>query len=112
MAIEQRAVQIPLQFHFEKALYRLKGELPDHFKEARRLYGEKLLPDDAWYEEHKGKFIAIIGNEILVDEDDDSLMRNAYQKWGYRPIFMSQVTREKKRVIIRPRARKRQIPKS
>ena len=93
--------------HPESIEYINTGKLPAHFSEARRFFREDLLPNNEWYTTNQNKYVAILGEEILVDDDPDALLQRAYEQWGKRPIYTAKVTRERKVVKIRPRAIRR-----
>ena len=98
---------VPLKIHEEAFEYWRSGKLPEHFKIAQT-YFEKQLKDDEWYKKYNGKYVAIMPDkEAIVDKDIDKLLKIAYDKWGYRPIFVSLVSRERVVTTLRPRLKHR-----
>ena len=95
-------VERPPQIHVEGLEWIYSGKLPNHIQAASRDF-QRLLEDDRWYGEHEGKYVALLNGGEIEDEDLDALLKKAYEKWGYRPIFTALVTREKKVRTLRPR---------
>lgn len=88
----------------EVSEYRRSGKLPEHYLTGRNAF-EAYLRDDQWYSLNEGKYIAVFGSkDEIVGKDAGEVMAEAFARWGYRPIFSAQVTREKPETVptIRP----------
>jgi hypothetical protein len=99
--------QQPIQLHFDYLQFQQTQKLPSYYKKAAE-YFEKLLKDDLWYNQHKGECVALLGESddtmgFEFGPDSYTTQINAIARWGYRPIFLSEVTRERKPVFVRPR---------
>jgi len=94
------------QVHPETLVYWRTRKLPEHVERARDYFIEQLN-DEHWYSQYKGKYMAFMyeGNKVQfeVDNDIDQVLKKAYKKWGYRPLFATLVTREESIRIVRPR---------
>ena len=109
MSISHEEGDVSLQRHQEFYNYLETRKLPSQFVRAQSFY-TKMLDDKEWYDTYKGCFVAIMDEtspEIEVDDSLDAVLKKAYRRWGYRPIFAAQVAQKEKdsRLILRPRVR-------
>lgn len=78
--------------------------LPEHYLEAEKYYAE-LRKNPQWLEEHKDKYLAIMGQKIVGQADNFSdLSTSVREIYGYGSIFMPHVTKDWPQVVkFRPR---------
>jgi hypothetical protein len=88
-------MQEEYQVHPETPEYWRTRKLPEHVERARDYFVEHLN-DEQWYCQYQGKYMAVMC-------EGDEVLKNAYKRWGYRPLFATLVTREETIRIIRPR---------
>lgn len=54
---------------------------------------------DFYLENYEGKYIALLNGKVLdYSEDFSQLAQRVYEKFGYKEIFMTLVTRNKPRI--------------
>lgn len=51
-------------------------------------FKERLLEDDEWYDQHGGKHVAIMGEEIIDVDTDSVYFRIEYTKNGATYLFL------------------------
>ena len=68
------------------------------FKEAKAKFNQ-LLPE--LLKKHKGKYVAIIGENIEIGDDKDSLFEEVNKKYGSQTMYLSKITEQKKAVRLR-----------
>jgi len=79
-------------------------ELPGHYIEAEEYFRTDLLPNDDWFKQYRGEFVAIIGRQVVdSDRDFQLLSRRVRPRYGYGSIFMPLVSRKVEVVYVRPR---------
>lgn len=69
-------------------------DLPEHFLKAQRHY-EKKKKDEKWLQDHLGKYVSIIETHVEGPfETFEELASTARKKYGYGPLFMTQVVED------------------
>jgi len=68
------------------------------FEAAQKKF-EQLLPE--LLKEHKGKYAAVIGDFVEIHEDEEALIKIVLEKYGYRSMYMGEITTEKRVVRMR-----------
>jgi len=68
------------------------------FTQAKAKFNQ-LLPE--LLKKHKGKYVAIIGENIEIGEDKDFLFEAVNKKYGSQTMYLSKITEQKKAVRLR-----------
>lgn len=65
-------------------------------------YEEILRKDPSWLQDHIGKYVAIVGHQVIGEATESGdLSQNVRAIYGHGPIYMPEVTREYPRKPIR-----------
>lgn len=83
----------------------VKSEKRKKLMDARNKFYE-LLPN--LLQNHKGKYVAIVENNVEIDSDKDVLLNRVIKKYGYVSMYFDRIV-DKRRIIKmsnRPRVRK------
>jgi len=96
---QQLAYTTPSKERLQKTLSSSK-----HDEKVRRLYAAKakfvqLLPN--LLKEHKGKYAAVIDDFVEIHEDKETLIKIVLEKYGYRSMYMGEITTEQRVVRLR-----------
>jgi len=68
------------------------------FKEAKAKFNQ-LLPD--LLKKYKEKYVAIIGDNIEIGDDKNSLFERINKKYGSQTMYLSKITKQKRVVRLR-----------
>ncbi len=80
--------------------------LPQEFLDAEKYYKEVLKKDPQWMQEHLGKFVAIIGQNVVAEaEKFQDLSLRVRREYGYGAIFMPEVRYGDRVIRLGPRTR-------
>lgn len=72
-----------------------RPELPVSFKEAQQYYRNNLLTDESWFQNYRGRYIAIVGHEIVAEgRDFEEVFKEVYPRFQ-PPVFIHKVGEEK-----------------
>lgn len=97
---QQLTYSTPSKEHLQKA-----STSSEHDEKVRRLYAAKakfdqLLPE--LLKKHKGKYAAVIDNSVEIHEDKETLIKIVLEKYGYRSMYMGEITTEER--VVRRRS--------
>lgn len=68
------------------------GELPEAYTEAKEHYFQVLSKDPAWVQEHRGRWVAVSGTEVLgFGRDIDKFVDKIEKTHGDQPFFVHKV---------------------
>lgn len=74
--------------------------------EAARTKFEKLLPE--LLKKYEGQYVALVDNFVEIHEDKENLLKMVIEKYGYRSMYLGQITRKQRVVRMRsPRIKNR-----
>ena len=59
------------------------------FKRAKEKF-EGLLPE--LIEQHNGKYVVIINDNVEIGNDEDLLLKRVIDKYGYQTMYLSKIT--------------------
>jgi hypothetical protein len=63
----------------------------------------RLVADDQWFAAHAGKHVAIVGDDVMIADDLETLSRTADEKYPDRDVFISPVSRDALETSLGPR---------
>jgi len=94
--------QVELEFDKISIPQKTKFEIKkEKFEQAKQKY-YKLLPE--LLKTHKGKYVAIVNDNVEVGEDRETLLDIVYEKYGSQTMYLGEVSEKKRTVrITRPK---------